>query len=342
MKVLHLPTSVAGNSYGLSRGERSLGLESDVLVTYDTKFHYHADRIMFNKLPDNVGEFILHTARITKELIRVLHNYDVYHFNYGSTMIDSPIRRLDLIDLPLFRKCVVTYCGCDARRNAIICRTCSYKSACNSVNKEKRIKKFDKHAGAIFSLNPDIMRVLPERTQFLPYTISNWDSISPKPKRSGKFRIVHAPTDRTLKGSDKIIGVMKRITRDYPYVEFVLIENVKHDVVVRMISEADLLIDQLLSGWYGAVSIEAMKVGVPVVAFINPDDLMFIPMKMAEECTETVIQADPRDSLYHVIEKIILDSDMLKERAKKSLDYVMKWHDPKRVATITKKAYEEI
>ena len=32
MKILHLPTSVGGNSWGLAQGEKALGLDSKVLI----------------------------------------------------------------------------------------------------------------------------------------------------------------------------------------------------------------------------------------------------------------------------------------------------------------------
>jgi len=48
---------------------------------------------------------------------------------------------------------------------------------------------------------------------------------------------------------------------------------------------ADLLVDQLLTGWYGAVAVEMMALGKPVVCYLREDDLKFIDSRM---------RADPR------------------------------------------------
>ena len=43
-KILHAPADVGGHAYGLSRGERELGYESDVVVISSGPFGYGFDR----------------------------------------------------------------------------------------------------------------------------------------------------------------------------------------------------------------------------------------------------------------------------------------------------------
>ena len=43
MKILHLPTSVGGNSWGLAQGEKALGLESEVLIDANNWLNYKSD-----------------------------------------------------------------------------------------------------------------------------------------------------------------------------------------------------------------------------------------------------------------------------------------------------------
>lgn len=43
MKVLHLPSSIGGNSWGLAQAEKKIGLNSTVLVDSNTWLNYESD-----------------------------------------------------------------------------------------------------------------------------------------------------------------------------------------------------------------------------------------------------------------------------------------------------------
>lgn len=356
MRILHLPTSVGGNSYGLAKAERSIGLDARVLYRDGTWLKYPAD--IFLQLPPNkVGKFV----KLLKTAIKVYGSYDVYHFNFGSTLLDFSRKGLNLLELPFIQKnnIVVTYNGCDARQKyrrmeqTDIC-ACKYPECCNSIcmdskveqNKRNRIKKFQRYGAKFCTVNPDLMRFLPEGTQFLPYTIAGWDEIRTeynmvKYNRQKKIRIVHAPTNRVVKGSDIIIDIIKKIQRRFPEkLELVLVENIPNAEAMKIYRTADIIIDQIRVGWYGGFAVEAMKMGKPVIAYINENDLCFIPNEMAKDCMEALISAD-ENNLEDVLRTLMDNIEILKTKNEAQLEYVYKWHDPKYVATITKKIYEE-
>lgn len=344
---------MAGNAWGLSRGERKLGLESDVLIAYDTYLKYPADKVIFTKNPQ-----IFDIFKLSKEIFSILGKYDVYHFNYGSTLIDAPKLGINLLDLPLFKrygKIVVTYSGCDARQKyPTIDRTplsaCQLDNCYNGVCmdgrqdniRRKRIKKFDKYADGIFALNPDLLRFLPERAIFLPYVVAGWDRIYPLPYSAptGKIKIVHAPTNRVAKGTHIIISVINRLQKEYKdRIELVLIENRSHDEALAIYKSADLVIDQILIGWYGSFAVEMMKLGKPVISFIREEDLSLISSEMANGCLKAVINVKP-DILYKCLKDIIENPKLLIEYQRNAERYVNQWHNPEYVAGIAKKVYE--
>ena len=53
--------------------------------------------------------------------------------------------------------------------------------------------------------------------------------------------------------------------------ELDVIENVRHDEVGPRLRRADVVVDQLNSGWYGLFAIEAMAYGKPVLGFIHDE-----------------------------------------------------------------------
>lgn len=129
--------------------------------------------------------------------------------------------------------------------------------------------------------------------------------------------------------------------KKYPdLLEIILVQNTPYYEALEIYKKADLIIDQILIGWYGAFAVETMLMGKPVIARIAVDDLHFLPSQMGNELLQTVIQADPY-TIYDVIEKCLHDRDFLKERAEASMAYATKWHSPEYVAGITKAKYEE-
>lgn len=353
MKVIHLPTATGGNSWGLSRGERELGLESDVMYAYNSWLGYPCDY----QFPISDSR-ITNISKLIPLFLEYRKKYDVFHYNFGRTLFYGYSKSINNLELPLLKnkKIFVTFNGCDARqklkriKQADItmckCDDC-YEGACNGKTdhiKEKNINRFKRSNVGFFALNPDIMYFLPDNTTFLPYTIASWSQIEKATTNVGArkpVRIIHAPTDRVFKGTDAVIRAVDNIQRKYPgRVELVLIENMSHANALKEYAKADILVEQLRAGWYGALAVELMKMGKPVIAYINRDDLHFLPPKMAKECEEAIINANEynlESRLLYYIE----NQDKLQEKQKAQYEYIHMWHDPKYVASITKEKYEE-
>lgn len=347
MKILHLPTSVGGNSWGLAQAEKSLGLDSKVLVSKQNWLRYDAD-INLNLEQKN---FISQINSLYKTFKEIKNKYDVFHFNYGSSLLDLQKLGLPLLDLPYYessKKIIFTYNGSDCRGvhpleywegldvpNSSIYTQLVFKM------KELKVKKASKYADHIFALNPDLMRYLPNKTTFLPYTISNWNEIEILKKDffSKPIKIVHSPTSRDLKGSKYILDALNKLQTKYTNLEIVIIENMPHKKALEMYMEADIVIDQVLIGWYGAFGVEVMKMGKPLAVYISEDDLQFIPNDMAKDLKEAIINISPFN-IYETLSEYIENRSLLVSKSIAGLDYVHKWHDPKYVAGITKEVYE--
>lgn len=351
MKILHLPTSVGGNSWGLSRAERELGLNSSVLITQQNWLQYQYDICLNLNKYHIVGNLL---KRI-KTFLDIRSSYDIFHFNFGSSLIDFKNSGLYLSDLPYYKgKKIFTYNGCDARQKfptikrvefSACHQNMCYGGICNNGKsdnlKKKKIIKVNKYADHIFSLNPDLMHFLPQnKTTFLPYTISGWDNcISHNFKIDNKIKILHSPTNREAKGSSYILKALNNIKKKYSNIEIDLIENIPHQEALIKYQKAHIVIDQLLIGWYGAFGVEVMKMGKPLAVFIRKNDLKFIPTEMAKDLSEAIININPFN-IEEVLEKYIQNIHLLKNKSAAGIDYVNKWHNPLYVAGITKSIYE--
>lgn len=358
MKILHLPNNTGGNAIGLAQGEQGIGLDSTVLSLSKNPFQY-SSHIEINLHNKNLLSQLYHR---TKTFIKYRQGYDIYHFNYGSSLLHAPQFGLNLVDLPFYdstAQIIFTYQGCDARQKYPTMERCQtadlkiaacfnnacYQGMCNSGKRDlwrrNAIDKVSKYAKHIFALNPDLLYFLPkELATFLPYTIADFHKITIQKKsffKDDKIRIVHAPTERTAKGSEYILTALAALKEEFgERIVIDIVENLPRQKALKRYQQADLFIDQVLIGWYGAVAVEVMKMGIPVAVFINPQHLQFIAKEMAHDFPFLTV------TIFNLKEKIrmfIQQREMAGELAERGLKFVNTWHDPLKIAEITKTFY---
>jgi len=355
IRVLHCPTDTGRNAWTLAQAEKRLGIDSTVLVFHSTWLNYPNDIDLDTRSLSKFGK----ASAIGKLMLRAARDYDIIHFNGGRSLMKSSPGRfpwLSRADLAYFKALgkgvVVTYQGCDVRQKTAAverfginaCALCT--NPCSpefDAHKAYMVRGFDRYADAIYSLNPDLMWVLPERANFLPYTTiepAEWEALPARPSAPGEpFVILHAPTNRGVKGTPAVLAAVEALKARHPEVELLLVENVPHDQVRGLYERAHLVIDQLLLGWYGGFAVEAMALGRPVVCYLRQEDLHFIPEQMRADIP--VIDANP-DTLLAVLEDILARREELPELGERSRAYVETWHDPLTIARGVKDTYERI
>jgi glycosyltransferase involved in cell wall biosynthesis len=359
LRVLHCPTNVGNNPQGLARAEREAGLES-VCVSFDEPFGYPVDESLATPNP------LLFEARRWGLLRRALREFDAVHFNFGRSLFSPPppvpwrddplhapgrayVRALALRDLPLLRRAgktiAVTFQGDDARQGhgsplAEAVGEGYYTPAGDAV-KRRTIAAFDRYADRIFFLNPDLGDVLPARARFLPYASVDpreWRPREPAPLAATP-RIVHAPSHRGVKGTEHVVAAVEQLRREGVAVELELVEGVGHAEARRAYERADLLVDQLLVGWYGALAIELMALGRPVVCFV--DDETAGRHAPPELLAELPIVRATRDDLGEVLRRLLTERrDEYPELAHRSRAFAERWHDPARIGERMRAEYE--
>ncbi len=329
-----------------------MGLDSEVLTTSDNWLGYPSD---ISLRWDEKGPAAIFISSI-KTFLKYRNEFDVFHFNFGSTLIDFRTYGIFHLDLPFYprgKKIIFTYNGCDARQKyktmaRVKLASCyeeeCYSGMCNSGARdrmrEKRIHKVSNYAHHIFAVNPDLLYFLPEGiSSFLPYSIGSWYEIQTMPYRiDRKIRILHSPTNQAAKGSRYILQALENLEKRYD-IEIILVDKMPNKQALKIYEKADLVVDQVLSGWYGGLAVEAMKMGKPVAVFVREEDLKFVPEKMAIDLKGAIINLNPLN-IENVIEEYLENPRLLYQKGEAGLEYVHRWHDPVYVATMTKEVYE--
>jgi hypothetical protein len=358
LRILHVPDPVGGQAAGLARAERALGLESVAVALEPSPFGYAMDEVVREAHPSAVGFEI---ARL-RLLIRAAREFDVIHFNFGRTILPPPARGrasrryrvygalAGLRELPLLSRAgkaiVVTFQGDDVRQGDVLRRLFEHSVATvNPSNYEtgdraKRsiVRAFDRYADALFFLNPDLGHSLPARAEFLPYASVDLDDWQPIPPRSGERPlVVHAPSDRLTKGTDIIVAAVEQLRAEGVQFDFRLVEGVSRQEARAAYAQADVFVDQLHVGWYGAAAVELMALGKPVLSYLRTTDYAFLPPDFAKSIP--IVNTAPetiRDRLRDIVTSDASQRDAL-GRAGRA--FVERWHDPSAVAERLRAVY---
>ncbi len=352
LRVLHGPVNIGNQPWVLSRHERALGAKSDLVVNYSTWLDYPSDRCLGELGKKN---FATMARRFLFGLSAPLR-YDVLHYYFGRSFwcwddLGGPNRwwYRDLrLARRLGRKVFMTLQGCDVRlagasddrHRTTMCREgfCKAYSTCRETLDQRRLELVENVlplCDRVFVLNPDLARYAPGAT-FLPYANVDVESFQPEPPRTeGRIRIVHAPSDPNIKGTKYILPVIERLAERFP-IDFTLVQGLPHRQAMQIYREADLVIDQLLPGWYGGFAVEVMAMGKPVVCYLREEDLDVVPPDMREDLP--ILTATPENLELRLVE-ILQQRDQWPEWSRRARAFVLKWHNPRLIAQSMLAAY---
>lgn len=130
--------------------------------------------------------------------------------------------------------------------------------------------------------------------------------------------ILHAPTNPDFKGTVFIEEALAQLQDLYPF-DYKRIEKMSHNHVIELYQKADIIIDQILCGSYGLLSVEAMALGKPVMVFIRPDLIDKFPPHLP------VVNSSPENIKENLI--ALLENPSLRNTlGVKSRQYVEKHH----------------
>jgi len=220
---------------------RQRGVDARLVVFNTQPAHPEADEDL--NLPP--GPVWRRQAMQFRALARLLPSTDVFHFYFGLTLVPKRIQ------FPILKaarkKSVFHFVGSDIR------------------GKTPDELAYGRLADAQIVGSYDAARWITE-AEVVPPGI-DLSAIEPVPPRAdGPVRVAHAALSRRRKGTELVVAACEELG-----LELDVIENVRHDEVGSRLGRADIVVDQLNSGWYGLFAIEAMAYGKPVVGYIHDE-----------------------------------------------------------------------
>ncbi|HEV2060660.1 MAG TPA: glycosyltransferase [Solirubrobacteraceae bacterium] len=325
-RILHAPADVGGHAYGLSRGERELGLVSDVAVLAAGPYGYGADiRLDLTDLP--TPQVIRRRAAFARH---ALARYDVIHLNFGHPIVAVRRGPFILSELPLLKRAgktvIVTFQGCDVRPQAA-CACTSPVCAAQDPKRLPNARHMLRYADRVYHLNPDLRRWLPG-SRFLPYASVDIRATTPAPLTMREELVVaHGPTNREVKGTEHVIAAVDALRGEGVAVRLDLVEGATRREALARFGTADVIVDQLRLGWYGGLAVEGMALGRPVLAAIAEDDPADNPFGSALP----IVRTSP-ESLRDDLRELLADRARRERMSAEGRAFVERHHDPRAVA----------
>ena len=328
MKILHLPTEIAGQLGIAVQAQRALGYEA-FSMSSPHPFGYPSSIDML--LPNRESRWLKAVDRVGA-FLRTAEAFDVFHYYFSRTLL--PWRIDARYEKWRGKRIVTEFFGSDvrlpeaeARRNPYYVN--SYHES--EVINRKRLKTwaditggeviFLDHTFNIF-LEPyfDKIHLVGQRVDCFRYEPSYPRSDSDSP-----VRVMHAPSQQAFKGTIHVEKAVENLRLKGLKFEYIKITGLSNSDAMALYKTADLIVDQLCGGAHGVFACEAMALGKPVICYILQDLVSGYPEGFP------IINANP-DTIESVLEEWIQSPRRLHEVGVQSRAYAERVHDVRKIA----------
>lgn len=162
--------------------------------------------------------------------------------------------------------------------------------------------------------------------------------------RGGVIKVLvgRQPKREFMKGAMKIAAFVEDIARRYPgRVDINYVEGVPYEEYLRMLDEADVLVDQLYSYTPSMNSLAAMARGTVVIGGGEEEYYEFIGERSLRPIIN--VRPDVADGVnIAAIEKALFTEGNLERLSQESVEFVRKYHDSHRVAAQYGRLYAKL
>jgi hypothetical protein len=184
--------------------------------------------------------------------------------------------------------------------------------------------------------NPDLLVPTNYRLPFPEQTIKIYHAIGNFESRTD------AATTRNIKSTHIYLPIVKRLQAEGYQVEMIFFNDVPNQKLRYYQVQADIVVDMLTFGFFGATVREAMMMGKPVVCYLRPEWLESMRKEIPEYVNELpVVNATPA-TIYEVLKDLVEHPEKRLEIGRRSREFAVKWHSAEAGARRFDKLYSDL
>jgi len=275
MRILHAARNIANQPADVVRALRALGHDAEVWEYGENPFGFPVDRTIPLDAEAKDPRVFWDT------FLEAVDRFDILHFHFARSLFPNAWGGIPPFwDLPVYRilgkKVFFTFHGSDIRIRRIHeqVNPWSYFKHSDIASDDDRAEKVIEicrtYANRLFVVSGDYRHFVPE-AEVMPRVIDLVGWPEQPPAQRDVPVVLHVPSRRGTKGTEQILAGLERLKGAGIPFELRLLEGVPHEEAKRAIADADVVIDNVLTGDYEVVSIETMAVSRVAVANVGPE-----------------------------------------------------------------------
>jgi len=147
--------------------------------------------------------------------------------------------------------------------------------------------------------------------------------------------VVHAPSNKAVKGTEFIMKAVAELQDEGLKFKFKPITGMLHAQAREWYAKSDIIIDQIMIGATGVLTLDAWALGKPCVVYLRED--LF---KDFYKCSELPIANANPDTIKDQLRKLIKDYEWRQDLSKRGRKTVERFHDTDKVVKKFIQTYE--
>ena len=132
---------------------------------------------------------------------------------------------------------------------------------------------------------------------------------------------------KNIKGSPFVLAAVERLKHEGHAVDYFFIDNKPSNQMRFYQAQADIVVDQLIYGWWGSTTVEASALGKPVVCYLRPSWKQFFLKTFPEYDDLPIVEADT-NTIYEVLKKLVTDAEYRRQKGRESRIFAEAHFDP--------------
>lgn len=129
-----------------------------------------------------------------------------------------------------------------------------------------------------------------------------------------------------IKSSHVYLPLIKKMKDEGMLIELLTPSGIPNKEVRFLQAQADIFLEMLTFGWFGANVREAMMLGKPVICYIRPEWLEGVRQEIPDYAAELPIISATPSTVEGVLRDLIADPEKRSEIGQRSREFALKWY----------------